>query len=509
MEIEHEKLQKKRVAIIGAGASGIPAAREALDHGWLPFVFESSTDIGGLWRYKPYETEEGTVMKTTVINTSKEMTAYSTFVPPSNFANFMHNRCMLEYLRLYADSFDFNKYLYLEHKVINVERCEDFENNGQWIVQYKKGNNSEVFHEIFDAVLLCTGHHTTPNSPPTWPGQENFKGKIIHAHSYKDQRGYDDQVVVVVGVGNSGVDIAVELSRVAKQVYLVTRRGTWVLFRNMDHSYPFDMALNTRWWHILKQIVPSSAVSWHLEKIFNRRFNHAKFGLKPKHSILAAHLTVNDELPNRLCCGTVRVKPNIREFLPDGNGIIFEDGSEIKNVDHLILATGYSFSFPLAEHGTLIPVVENDMDLYLYMYPPQLSPKNTLAVIGLIQPLGSIMPIAEMQARLFFEVLNGNVVLPKWRAMQDNIRERKEKLQARYVDYIDYMDELARLIGCLPALGKYAISDPTFYQKLLFGANAPYVYRLDGPGKWDGARNAIMTMEERIYVKTFTFEPHY
>ncbi|CAK5128401.1 unnamed protein product [Meloidogyne enterolobii] len=428
-------------------------------------------------------------MKTTVINTSKEMTAYSTFVPPSNFANFMHNRCMLEYLRLYADSFDFNKYLYLEHKVINVERCEDFENNGQWIVQYKKGNNSEVFHEIFDAVLLCTGHHTTPNSPPTWPGQENFKGKIIHAHSYKDQRGYDDQVVVVVGVGNSGVDIAVELSRVAKQVYLVTRRGTWVLFRNMDHSYPFDMALNTRWWHILKQIVPSSAVSWHLEKI--------------------AHLTVNDELPNRLCCGTVRVKPNIREFLPDGNGIIFEDGSEIKNVDHLILATGYSFSFPLAEHGTLIPVVENDMDLYLYMYPPQLSPKNTLAVIGLIQPLGSIMPIAEMQARLFFEVLNGNVVLPKWRAMQDNIRERKEKLQARYVDYIDYMDELARLIGCLPALGKYAISDPTFYQKLLFGANAPYVYRLDGPGKWDGARNAIMTIEERIYVKTFTFEPHY
>nr|CAD2186140.1 unnamed protein product [Meloidogyne enterolobii] len=404
MEIEHEKLQKKRVAIIGAGASGIPAAREALDHDWLPFVFESSTDIGGLWRYKPYETEEGTVMKTTVINTSKEMTAYSTFVPPSNFANFMHNRCMLEYLRLYADSFDFNKYLYLEHKVINVERCEGFENNGQWIVQYKKGNNSEVFHEIFDA-----------------------------AHSYKDQRGYDDQVVVVVGVGNSGVDIAVELSRVAKQVYLVTRRGTWVLFRNMDHSYPFDMALNTRWWHILKQIVPSSAVSWHLEKIFNRRFNHAKFGLKPKHSILAAHLTVNDELPNRLCCGTVRVKPNIREFLPDGNGIIFEDGSEIKNVDHLILATGYSFSFPLAEHGTLIPVVENEMDLYLYMYPPQLSPKNTLAVIGLIQPLGSIMPIAEMQARLFFEVLNGNVVLPKWRAMQDNIRERKEKLQARYV----------------------------------------------------------------------------
>jgi hypothetical protein len=45
---------------------------------------------------------------------------------------------MLEYLRLYADSFNFNKYLLLEHKVINVERCDDFEITGQWIVKYQK-----------------------------------------------------------------------------------------------------------------------------------------------------------------------------------------------------------------------------------------------------------------------------------------------------------------------------------------------------------------------------------
>ncbi|KAF7637646.1 Dimethylaniline monooxygenase [N-oxide-forming] [Meloidogyne graminicola] len=410
-------LLKKRVAIIGAGASGIPAAKEALEHNWIPVVFESSTDIGGLWRYKPYETEEGTVMKTTVINSSKEMTAYSTFVPPSHFANYMHNRDMLEYLRLYANSFNFEKYLNLEHKVINVERHKDYNNNGQWIVQFKK-NNSEVFVEIFDAILLCTGHHTTPYFPPKWPGQEYFKGEITHAHSYKDHHGYDDKIVVVIGVGNSGVDIAVELSRIAKQVYLVTRRGTWLLFRNMDHSYPTDMALNTRWWHILRQIVPLSATVWYLEKTFGRRFNHSKFGLKPKHSILSAHPTVNDELPNRLCCGTIRVKPNIKEFLPDGKGLIFEDGSELKHVDNIILATGYSFNFNLAENGKLIPVNENDINLYLYMYPPQLNNKNNLAVIGLIQPLGSIMPISEMQSRLFFEVLNGNTTLPKAKEMQ-------------------------------------------------------------------------------------------
>lgn len=53
---------------------------------------------------------------------------------------------------------------------------------------------------------------------PSWPRQNLYHGNIMHAHSYKDHYGYEDKVVAVVGLGNSGVDIAVELSRVAKQV---------------------------------------------------------------------------------------------------------------------------------------------------------------------------------------------------------------------------------------------------------------------------------------------------
>ena len=71
-------------------------------------------------------------------------------------------------------------------------------------------------------MLLCTGHHTKPYFPGKWPGQDEFQGKISHAHSYKDHRGYEDKKVVVVGIGNSGVDIAVELSRIAEQVRCTT-----------------------------------------------------------------------------------------------------------------------------------------------------------------------------------------------------------------------------------------------------------------------------------------------
>lgn len=72
--------------------------------------------------------------------------------------------------------------------------------------------------EEFDGVLLACGHHGIPYIPDPWPGQEKFQGKIIHAHSYKDLTGYEDKVVAVVGIGNSACDIAVDISRVAKQV---------------------------------------------------------------------------------------------------------------------------------------------------------------------------------------------------------------------------------------------------------------------------------------------------
>lgn len=91
-------------------------------------------------------------MKSTVINTSKEMTAYrylfiklnfyenfSDFPPPEHFANFMHNRKMLEYLESYAKHFGIEKLIRYGHSVQNIQRSENYKNNGKWIVHYKFG----------------------------------------------------------------------------------------------------------------------------------------------------------------------------------------------------------------------------------------------------------------------------------------------------------------------------------------------------------------------------------
>lgn len=76
-------------------------------------------------------------MKSTVINTSKEMTAYSDFPPPADEANYMHNRAMLQYLRSYAKHFRLLDHIKFRHEVISIERMHDFDETGRWIVVFK------------------------------------------------------------------------------------------------------------------------------------------------------------------------------------------------------------------------------------------------------------------------------------------------------------------------------------------------------------------------------------
>uniref|UniRef100_A0A7E4V9K5 Flavin-containing monooxygenase n=1 Tax=Panagrellus redivivus TaxID=6233 RepID=A0A7E4V9K5_PANRE len=502
----------KHVLVVGAGASGLPAIKSCLEYGFSVVCFERSNDIGGLWRYKndPVE-DEGTVMYSTVINTSKEMTAYSDFPPPSENANYMHNRDLLKYFRTYAAHFKLEDYIKYEHEVITIERALDFDESGQWEVTYRDVKNDEIHHENFDGVMLCTGHHSIPHWPEPFPGQSEFLGEIIHSHSFHTGAPFAGKNVVVVGIGNSGGDIAVELSKLAGQVHLSTRSGSWVINRVWDHGEPSDLAYLNRFTWFLKGIAPRSWQNAILERKVNRRFDHGRFGLKPDFRFLEAHVTVNDELPNRIISGTVVVKPNIARF--EKKNVIFDDGTVAKDVDVVIFATGFKFSFNLVEDGQLISAENNKVTLYKFMYPPQLAPQNNFAIIGLIQPTGSIMPISEMQTRVFCSVLAGESKLPNPAEMLESAQRSNEKNRLQYVDrprhtlqvyYVTYMESLARLIGVQPKIKKYWFTDWTLAKKLVFHGLVPYQYRLDGTHSWSGARDAILGVEERVFNCTMT-----
>ncbi|EJW71177.1 hypothetical protein WUBG_17915, partial [Wuchereria bancrofti] len=127
----------------------------------------------------------------------------------------------------------------------------------------------------------------------------------------------------------------------------------------------------------------------------------------------------------------IRIKPNVARFTE--HDVIFEDGTAVCNVDAVIFGTGYSFQFPIVEDGNLIPVTDNKVDLYLHIFPLQLSPKNTLAVIGLIQPIGSIMPVSEMQSRFYCEVFAGHCKLPAIDKMKKDVERRRVQTEKRFL----------------------------------------------------------------------------
>eukprot|EP00058_Branchiostoma_floridae_P002734 XP_002588222.1 hypothetical protein BRAFLDRAFT_113828 [Branchiostoma floridae] len=497
----------KKVAVIGSGASGLAAIKCCLDEGLQPVCFEKGTDIGGLWNFKE-EALPGfaSVYRSTVINTSKEMMCYSDFPIPKEYPNFMHHSWVIKYFRLYADNFGLMKYIRFGHHIDHVKPREDFQETGQWDVTYTDEEKNETTTEMYDAVMVCTGHHVYPHYPrDSFPGIDDFQGKTMHSHDYKDQHGFENKRVVIIGIGNSGGDIAVELSRHAKQVYLSTRRGTWVINRISEGGLPIDIIGNRR----LLNGVPSSLKEAAGRRQLNQRFDHALYGLQPEHNVFGQHPMVNDDMPNRIITGSLVIKPNIKRFTK--TGVIFDNDTVEDDIDIVVFATGYRFDFPFVDKSVM-KVENNQVNLYKYVFPPKLDPP-TLSIIGLIQPLGAIMPISEMQCRWATRVFKGTTKLPPQGAMFDNIRQKKMEMSKRYyntprhtiqVDYIGIMDEIAEQIGVKPDLKRLLLSDPRLALTVFAGPCTPYQYRLMGPGAWKGAKEAIETQWDRITYPTKT-----
>uniref|UniRef100_A0A673MY53 Flavin-containing monooxygenase n=1 Tax=Sinocyclocheilus rhinocerous TaxID=307959 RepID=A0A673MY53_9TELE len=483
----------KRVVVIGGGTSGLACIKCCLDEGLEPVCFETSDDTGGLWRFKENpDPDRASIYHSLIINTSKEMMCYSDFPIPAHFPNYMHHSLIMDYFRMYADHFQLKRHMRFQTKVLHVTPRPDFPHSGQWDVETESKDGRRE-KQVFDAVMVCTGHHCHPHLPlQDFPGIDTFKGKIFHSRDYKNPEEWRGKRVVVIGIGNSGGDIAVELSRMAKQVYLSTRKGSWILNRVGDKGVPFDMMFNNRGLMLFLGWLPPG---------FLNKLAVLCFFLSGR--VFSQHPMVNDDLPNRILSGTVSVKPNVQEFR--GSSVVFEDGTVEDDIDLVVFATGYTFSFPfLSSH--VIPVSKNKVSMYKYVYPPGLE-RPTLAVIGLIQPLGAIMPISEMQARWATRVFKGRCKLPPMSAMMKDIKAKEEAMARRYVaaqrhtiqvDYIPYMDELAKQVGVHPSILKLLLTDPRLALNVIFGPCTPYQFRLHGPGRWEGARQAILTQWDRV-----------
>jgi len=182
-----------------------------------------------------------------------------------------------------------------------------------------------------------------------------------------------------------------------------TRRGAWIQSKVGDDGKPGDMTIVTRFTETCVKFFPGIMMKAAQKKVLDK-FDHAKYGLMPKHNIFAQHPAASDDLPYQIMTGAVKVRGDVRDVFE--TGVIFEDGTKA-DVDVIVTATGYIFGFPFLETG-VVDVKENKADLFKYMFPPDLD-KQTLALIGFFQPLGAIFPIGESQSRLATRVFKVSV----------------------------------------------------------------------------------------------------
>ncbi|VFV34283.1 dimethylaniline monooxygenase [Lynx pardinus] len=490
----------RRVAVIGAGVSGLSSIKCCLDEDLEPTCFERSNDIGGLWKFTETSKDGMTrVYRSLVTNVCKEMSCYSDFPFQEDYPNYMNQGKFWDYLQEFAEHFDLLKYIRFRTTVCSVTKRPDFSETGQWeVVTETEGKQDRG---VFDAVMVCTGHFLNPHLPlESFPGIHKFKGQILHSQEYKSPEGFQGKRVLVIGLGNTGGDVAVELSRTAAQVLLSTRTGAWVIHRCSNGGYPYNMVITRRYLNFMAQVLPSCVLNWIQERQMNKRFNHENYGLsitkgrKPK-------FIVNDELPICILCGTVTMKTSVKEFTE--TSAVFEDGTVEENLDVVIFTTGYTFSFPFLEEP-LKSLCTKKIFLYKQVFPSNLE-RATLAIIGLINLKGSILSGTELQARWATRVFKGLCKIPPSPKLMAEAT-KKEQLIERGVmkdiskdklEYITYMDDIAACIGTKPSVPFLFLKDPRLAWEVFFGPCTPYQYRLKGPGKWDGARNAILTQWDR------------
>jgi cation diffusion facilitator CzcD-associated flavoprotein CzcO len=409
----------ERVCVIGAGSSGI-ASCQVLNARGIDFdCFEVGSEVGGNWRYMN-DNGMSSAYRSLHINTSRRTMAYATYPMPEDYPDYPDHFQIAKYFDDYVDHFGFRDRIRFATEVTAVEPAGD----GRWRVTWRERDSVEEGSDVYGAVFVANGHHWDARWPePSFPGQEGFEGEQMHVHDYKTADVLEGKRVLVLGIGNSACDVAVEASRVADRTLLAMRRGAWVLPKYLK-GRPTDELGNA-----LTSRMPLPVI----RMLYRRTLKLATgdpmdYGLpEPDHKLAEAHPTISSELLPRIGHGDIEVRPNIAEF-PGGRTIRFADGTE-EEVDLVIYCTGYKITFPFFDDG-LISAPDNEIPLYRRVVSPD---HPGLFFIGLLQPLGAIMPLAEAQSEWIADVLEGNVGLPDPDEMRRVIARERERMAKRYV----------------------------------------------------------------------------
>lgn len=484
---------KTDVVVIGAGISGLATLKCLQDAGLTAVVLERSGEVGGLWNFR--ENDYG-VMRFTHINVSKYNYCFSDFPFPDDAPDYPHNKDMANYIVDYMKNFNLQDDIRFHRKVAAVEKIgEEWQTTAKHVdedgLTVLDSQPAEIYRSKF--IAIATGHHAKP-SMPKFPGQDSFRGEIIHSVNYNDAitNGMTGKRVLVVGIGNSSVDVAVDCATVGRceSVYISTRSGAWII-----PNYVFGSATDLYACRLFFKL-PFTLANFILEKVVCLISGHpTRWNLNPKMKALQTQPTVSPTLIHHIQRRDIKIVPNIQRI--EGKRVYFVNGVS-EEFDHIIMCTGYKVDLPyLSEElrKTVLNEDTNEVKLYKNVFSPDIG--HSLAFIGFVQPAsGGVLTMSEIQARWFAELCQQRVKLPSKNAMEQNIEEEKRMYDGKYYkstrhtmqrDPIVYNDEIASIFGAKPSLWKH----PDLAWRLMLGSCGASQWRLKGPHKWSGAKAAV------------------
>ncbi len=313
----------ERYLIVGAGPAGLAQARAFKRAGLAFDLIERHRDLGGIWDIA----NPGTPMyRSARFISSKRRSAFLGFPMPADYPDYPDHSQVLAYLRRFAETEGLADDIAYETSATWIEPRDD----GLWSVQLNGG-----LRRLYRGVVCANGMTWDPQEPEI-PGR--FDGDLCHAVTYDNPEAFRGRRVLVIGGGNTGCDIACDLTRAAAATTLSLRRGYHVVPR-----------------HILG--LPADVFGASLPGLPLRLQQHSSQGLlrllaggtrrrgwpAPDHRIYESHPIINSEILGLVERGTIRVKPDVEAF--EGREVRFADGSRAA-FDAVLLATGYKMSIP-------------------------------------------------------------------------------------------------------------------------------------------------------------------
>lgn len=410
----------ERVAVIGAGAAGLCAAKHLLAKGLEVTVFEMGSKVGGLWVYENPNGRSPTYLSLH-INSEANVTSYRDFPFPEGTPLYPSHEVVARYLQDYAEHFSLMDHIRFDSPVSAIEPVGPAAADG-WKVAVR-----DQEEEIFDAVVVATGHQAVP-AHPAWAGQ--FTGEYLHSHDYRVPEPFRGKDVLVVGAGNSALDIASDICAVTSMTTIASRSPVLIMPRML-----LGMPLARILAKVEKPWLPWPVIRWFRElvtRLVYGRMEQWGFVTPKKRTHPASHPAIM----GHIAWDRIRVRPGITSV--NAREVTFADGTT-QEFDTVIAATGYEVDLPFLS-ADVSPVVERRVELYRRMVAPDWP---HLYFVGYFNVGGGgNIRMMDVQCRWLTAVVTGELALPDAASQRAEIDEAARELARLYPDRPRYGLEL-------------------------------------------------------------------